>query len=82
MPDPVPSKTVKYGGTTLGVGSGNAIAYFAIEYLEKFKDFHFDDPVVAVAMGGAVVGIVLLEVGKIGRGIKYIFDRVFPAKKS
>jgi hypothetical protein len=75
------SKVVKYGSTTIGVGSGNAIAYFALPYLEAWQGAEFADPVVAVAMGGALVAIFLLELGKVGRGIKYVFDRMFPPAK-
>jgi hypothetical protein len=77
---PEPSRTVKYGGATLGVSSGNAIAYFGLQWLEYKHGFKFADPVVAMAMGGALVSIFFLELGKLGRGIKYVFDRIFPAK--
>lgn len=71
---------VKYGGSTIGIGSGNAIAYFGLPHMEKIQGFSFDDPVVAVAMGGALVSILILELGKLGRGLRYVFDRFFPEK--
>ena len=77
---PEVNKTVKYAGASVGVGAGNAVAYFGIELLEHFQNFVFDEPVVAMAMGGALISIFFLELGKIGRGIKYVFDRVFPEK--
>lgn len=76
------SKVVKYGSTTIGIGSGNAFAYFAMKYLAVKHGIVFDDPAVAVAMGGTVVGIMFMELGKLGRGIKYVFDRMFPPKDS
>lgn len=72
--------TIKYASGTISVGGGNAFAFFIIEYLDKVKNFQFDDPVVAVAFGGAALGIFFLELKKIGRGIKYVFDRAFPEK--
>ena len=74
------SKTIKYGGATMSIGSGNAIAYFGLEYLSHFKGITFDDPVVAMAMAGALVSLLFVELGQLMRGLKYVFDRVFPAK--
>lgn len=76
------SAVVKYGSSSIGVGGGNAIAYFSLPYLEKWQGFAFDDRVVAVVMLGSLVGIFILEVGKLGRGIKYVFDRMFPPKSN
>ena len=77
-------KTVKYAGATVGVSAGNAFAYFALEYLRHTNTYTPDDPVVAMAMGGAVVSILILEtkrvVTAVGRGIVYVFDRIFPEK--
>ena len=77
--------TVKYGGATLGVGVGNAIAYFGLQYAQHKHGIKFDDPVVAMAMAGALVSAGLLELKMtmrlMGRGFVYVFDRVFPAKK-
>lgn len=75
------SKTVKYAGNSVGVGLGNAIAYFGLQYAEWRYGFKFADPVVAMAMGGAIVSTLLLEMGKMGRGVRYVFDRVFPPKQ-
>lgn len=75
----VDNKLVKYGGSSIGVGGGNAVAYFALPYLEKWQGYAFDDRVVAVVMLGSLVGIFILEARKIGRSIKYVFDRIFPA---
>ena len=81
MPDESKTtKTVKYGGTSIGVGAGNAFTYFGIEYLRIYKGVTFDDPVVAMAMGGAIVSIIFVETSKVIGGLKYIFDRFFPAK--
>lgn len=80
MTTDTPSKTVAYKGTSLGIGTGNAFAYFGLEYLKKYQDMTFDDPVVAMAMAGAVVSVLFLQIGKVVAGVKYIFDRVFPAK--
>lgn len=76
------SKTVKYAGNSVGVGLGNAIAYFGLQYAEYKHGIKFADPVVAMAMGGALVSALLLEMGKMGRGIRYVFDRIFPPKES
>lgn len=77
-------KTVKYGSATMGVGAGNAVAYFALEYLRHTNTYSPDDPVVAMAMGGALVSIIFLETRRvglaIGKGVKYVFDRMYPEK--
>lgn len=79
-----PSKTVKYAGNSVGVGMGNALAYFGLQYAEYRYGYKFADPVVAMAMAGAIASAVLLEAGRasraIGRVIIFIFDRIFPAK--
>jgi short subunit dehydrogenase-like uncharacterized protein len=75
------SKTVKYAGNSVGVGLGNAIAYFGLQYAEWRYGFKFADPVVAMAMGGAIVSALLLETRRLGQGVRYVFDRVFPPKQ-
>ncbi len=74
----VKAAVIKYGGTTIGIGAGNAFAYFGLQYLTQVHGMVFDDPAVAVAMGGTVVAIVFMEFGKLGRALKYMFDRMFP----
>lgn len=76
------SKTVKYAGNSVGVGLGNALAYFGLQYAEYKYNFKFADPVVAMAMGGAIVSALLLEMRRLGRGVRYVFDRVFPPKET
>ena len=75
------SKVVKYGSTSVGLGVGNGVAYFILWYLMTYKGVAFDDPMLAMGAAGAVVSAVLLELRKIGSGIKYVFDRMFPAQK-
>lgn len=74
------SKTVKYAGNSVGVGLGNALAYFALQWAEYKYNWKFADPVVAMAMGGAIMSVILLELAHMGRAIKYVFDRVFPPR--
>jgi hypothetical protein len=78
-------KTVKYAGNSVGVGLGNAIAYFGLQYAEWRHGWKFADPVVAMAMAGAIMSAVLLEAGRVfsalGRAAVYVFDRVFPEKR-
>lgn len=74
------SKTVKYAGNSVGVGLGNALAYFGLQYAEWKHGIKFSDPVVAMAMGGAIVSALLLEMRRLGAGVRYVFDRVFPPK--
>lgn len=76
------SRTVKYAGTSVGVGLGNAIAYFGLQYAEYKYDIKFADPVVAMAMGGALVSALLLEMRRLGQGVRYVFDRIFPPKET
>lgn len=80
-----PAPTVKYGTATLGVGVGNALAYFGLQYAEYKYKVVFDDPVVAMAMAGALVSAGLLELrrvfGALGRAAVYVFNRVYPEKK-
>ena len=75
-------KTVKFGGNVVGVSTGNAFAYFLLDYLTINEIYVPTDPVVAVAMGGAVLSVLLLEVKQMGRAIKYVFDRFFPPKEA
>lgn len=74
------NKTVKYAGNSVGVGLGNALAYFGLQFAEYKYQWRFADPVVAMAMGGAIVSVLLLELRRFGQAIKYVFDRVFPEK--
>ena len=69
-------------GQAIGIGAGNAVAYFAMLGLEIAYDFKPDDPAVFVAMGGTLVGIAALQIGKIGAALKYVFDRFFPEKQN
>lgn len=68
-----------------GAAFGNGIAYFLIWYMGYKYDMKFDDPELALAMGGAVVATVILQVTRffswVGRGIVYVFNRVFPENK-
>lgn len=75
------TKTVKMAGSTVGVGIGNAVAYFGLEYMRVKGIYTPADPVVAMAMGGAVVSVLLLELRRMGQAVKYVFDRVFPPKQ-
>ena len=85
MAETTTQKTVKYAGNTVGVGFGNAVAYFGLQWSEYKYGWKFDDPVVAMAMAGAIVSVVLLEAHRVinafGRGIVYVFDRIFPPKQ-
>lgn len=71
-------------GQALGLGVGNACAYFFITWLSWKHQYIFEDPAVAVAMGGTLFGVLVLQFGKIthaiGAAVKYVFDRVFPPK--
>jgi len=75
-------KATAVGG---GAAFGNGIAYFAIWYAGYKYDLKFDDPELALAMGGAVIASLLLYVTSflaiVGRGVAYVFNRVFPEKK-
>ena len=70
----------KVGGNAVGLGMGNAVAYFLIWYGDKYKDITFDDPLLAMAMLGAIVSGLLLEFKRLGGIVKYVFDRMFPPK--
>lgn len=74
------AKVIKYGGNTIGVGAGNAISYVMLEFLSWKYDWVPDDPAVFVVMVGTLLGVFFLELRKIGKGLKYIFDRVFPVR--
>ena len=74
-------KTFKSGGTAIGLGLGNGIAYFLIWYGKTYEGVTFDDPLMAMAMGGAVVSGILLELKRLGAMIAYVFNRVFPEKQ-
>lgn len=82
MTETTTQKTVKYAGNSVGVGFGNAVAYFGLKYAEWKHGIVFDDPVVAMAMAGAIVSVGILEARRVtlavGRAIVYVFDRIFP----
>lgn len=75
-------KTIKFGGSVVGVSTGNAVAYFLLDYARINDMYVPSDPVVAVAMGGAIVSVLLLELRGMGRAVKYMFDRFFPPKEA
>lgn len=68
------------GSTLSGPVTGNAIAYFALWYLSKKYGYEFDDKELAMAMGGALITTLLLELRRMGGGIKSVFNRFFPPK--
>lgn len=78
------SEIKKVSANIGGPAFGNGIAYFVLWYLGKEQGYTFDDPELALAMGGAVIASLLFYVNKtfsaIGHGIKFIFDRVFPSR--
>ena len=76
-----PKPVWKAGGNAVGLGVGNGIAYFMIWYGENYKDISFDDPLLAMAMLGALVSAFMLELKRIGAIIAYVFNRIFPEKK-
>lgn len=77
------TKTVATVGT--GAAFGNGIAYFIMWYVGYKYNLSFNDPELAIAMGGAVVAGLLMYVTKffstLGNGIKFLFNRMFPEKK-
>ena len=73
-------KTFKTGGTAVGLGVGNGITYFIIWYATAYKGVVFADPLMAMAMGGAIVSALLLELKRIGAMIGLVFNRIFPPK--
>lgn len=79
------TRVVKYGGASLGIGVGNALAYFGLEYAKYRYNVTFSDPVVAMAFAGALVSAGLLELRNVfralGRGMMFIVNRVWPEKK-
>ena len=74
------TNSFKSGGNAIGLGVGNGIAYFLIWYGKTYKGVEFDDPLLAMAMGGALVSAFLLELKRIGAMIGYVFNRIFPEK--
>lgn len=80
--DKKPVATWKAGGNAIGLGVGNGIAYFLIWYGANYKGVEFDDPLMAMAMGGALVSAFLLELKRIGAMIAYVFNRIFPEQKN
>jgi hypothetical protein len=84
MNDTTPTKQTRVGtagGNAIGIGVGNSIAYFLIWYGERYHEIVFDDPLLAMAMGGALVSGLLLELKLLVGGLKYVFDRIFPDHK-
>lgn len=79
------SNTVKAVAVGGGAAFGNGIAYFGLLWAGYKYDLKFEDPELALAMGGAVIASLLMYLTKfftvLGRGIAFIFNRVFPEKK-
>ena len=50
---------------TIGPALGNGVAYFVLAWIGHQYGFNFDDPELAVAMGGAIVGSALLSVRRV-----------------
>ena len=69
-------------GSAIGPALGNGLAYFAMLWIGVKYEYTFDDPELAVAMGGAVVATLLLEIKKIGRGIMAGVRYFIPKKKT
>ena len=69
-------------GQTIGLGLGNALAWVLLEWLTYKYGYKPADPVTTVVMAGTIFGALLLQVNRIGAGLKYIFDRFVPAKYS
>lgn len=61
--------------------TGNAIAYFGLWWLGRKYGYTFDDPELAMAMGGALVATLLFELRRLGSGVVYIFNRIYPPEK-
>jgi len=78
MTETMTVKTAK--GQTIGVGVGNAAAYMLLEFMSWKYDWTPDDPAVIVVMAGTLLGVLALQFRHLGAGLKYVFDRVFPAK--
>jgi hypothetical protein len=68
-----------------GAAFGNGVAYFLMWYGGYKYNIQFDDPELALGMGGAVIAGFLLYITRafsvLGRGIVYVFNRIFPEKK-
>jgi len=68
-----------------GAAFGNGIAYFGLWWAGHKYNLSFEDPELALAMGGAVTASLLMYFTKAasatGRGIRYVFNRIFPEKK-
>ena len=68
-------------GQVIGVSTGNAAMYFIVEYIEYASEYRFDDPAVAVVMGGTLLSVVVMQgFPKALAVAKYVFDRFFPEK--
>jgi len=68
-------------GSSLSPTLGNGIAYFGLWYAAKKYGVNFDDPEMALLFAGGVVGSILLELRRLGSGIVYVFNRIFPERK-
>jgi hypothetical protein len=68
-----------------GAAFGNGIAYFGLWWAGYKYNLSFEDPELALAMGGAVIASLLMyftkAVSALGRGIVFVFNRVFPENK-
>ena len=68
-------------GQVIGVSTGNATMYFIVEWLEYKHGFTFDDPAVAVVMGGTLLSVLVMQgIPLILKVAKYVFDRLVPPK--
>lgn len=68
-------------GSSLGPTVGNGVAYFGLWYASSKYGITFDDPEMALLFAGGIVGSLLLELRRLGGGISYVFNRIFPEKK-
>lgn len=68
-------------GSSIGPATGNAVAYFSIWWLGTKYGYSFEDPELAVAMGGALVATLILELKRLAAGIVYGFTYIFSKKK-
>jgi hypothetical protein len=79
------SNVIKATAVGGGAAFGNGLAYFGLWWAGYKYNLSFEDPELALAMGGAVIASVLIYLTRffsvLGRGIVYMFNRVFPEKK-
>lgn len=66
------------GAYAYGPATGNALAYFAIWYAGWKHNVKFDDGELAIAMGGALMTTLILELRRtfswLGRMLNHIID--------